>query len=51
MYPQTNMNLSMSQLNTAVANLVSIKEVALSAGCHQGKFAGDSWLSPANFRW
>ena len=23
----------------------------LTAGCHQGKFAGDSRLSPANFRW
>ena len=23
----------------------------LTAGCHQRKFAGDSWLSPANFRW
>ena len=40
MYPQTNMNLSMSQLNTAVANLVSIKEVAIVC-----------WLSPAKVRW
>ena len=23
----------------------------MTAGCHQRKFAGDSRLSPANFRW
>ena len=30
---------------------IIIRQSLLTAGCHQPKFAGDSWLSPANFCW